>query len=216
MAEDRPEKRNSSKFPEKTARYSRQRFTAKLQKSSESQSVEPPSGGVSLASMVSSHARVSKEDFVKAHPYPFLMLLCGGAEKLVDSGFFTTSGGGSGGTTTDESLLTSIVFPLIKKKKGYENLYSLGRAEKNDICLPYSGVSKFHAYIQHRNQTWSISDCNSTNGTFLDKVSLEPNSPTEIKSGARISLSKACSLVFAGSDEMHGYLLAFNQLHSHD
>ncbi|MDF1661276.1 MAG: FHA domain-containing protein [Planctomycetota bacterium] len=216
MNEDRPKKRRSSPFPEKTARFNRKRFTAKLQASEDATEDAAPSGGSTLASMVAAHATESKDDFVKQYAHPFLMLLCGGAEKLVDSGFFTTSGGGSSQATTDESLLTSIVFPLVKKKKGYENLYSLGRTEKNDIMLPYSGVSKFHAYIQCRNGAWSISDCDSTNGTFVDKVSLEPQSPRVIISGSRISLSKACTLVFACPDEMHTYLQAFNQLHSRD
>lgn len=216
MAEDRPKKRRSSTFPEKTTRFNRKRFTAKLQASDEGSVDDSHANGITLAAMVATHATEAKEEFVQRFPHPFLMLLCGGAEKLVDSGFFTTSGGGTSQTTTDESLLTSVVYPLIKKKKGYENLYSLGRAEKNDIMLPYSGVSKFHAYIQSRNGAWSISDCDSTNGTFVDKLSLEPKAPQGIVSGSRISLSKACTLVFSMPDEMHGYLLAFQQLHSRD
>jgi pSer/pThr/pTyr-binding forkhead associated (FHA) protein len=45
---------------------------------------------------------------------------------------------------------------------------SIGRAEDNDVVLPDNGVSKHHAYIEHRDGAYVIVDNDSANGVFVN------------------------------------------------
>ncbi len=49
-----------------------------------------------------------------------------------------------------------------------------------------SGVSRRHATISFRNGQWTISDENSTNGTFVDEARIAPYVPRVISDGARL------------------------------
>jgi hypothetical protein len=204
--------RPKNHFTEKTARFNRKRLESDFEE-------HPTLGfnvGMALCQFVALNKMLSLEEFSAKYSHPFLVLLCGGAEKLVDSGFFTTSGGSSA-AITDESLLESRVIFLVKtSKKSFKHLYSIGRIEKNDVCMPYSGVSKFHAYIQSKGNRWYISDCDSTNGTYIDKTALEPKELCELQSGAQLSFSKGCNLTFALSTTMYDYLEAFSNMKSRD
>jgi hypothetical protein len=193
---------------EKTAHLDRREFFARLNDSYENGRGD----GCSLGAFVEQNSTLSAEEFAAKFKHPFLILLRGGAEKLVDSGFFTASGG-SVSAMTDQSLLKSSVFFVSKRiKKSFKNLYSIGRTDKNDISLPYSEISKFHAYIQFKNDKWSISDCDSTNGSYIEECLLDAQKPYDIRSGTRISLSKACNLIFAESLDMYFYVDAFEKL----
>lgn len=44
----------------------------------------------------------------------------------------------------------------------------LGRAPQNDICIPDTGVSGFHARIVREGAAWIVEDCGSRNGTFVN------------------------------------------------
>jgi pSer/pThr/pTyr-binding forkhead associated (FHA) protein len=44
----------------------------------------------------------------------------------------------------------------------------VGRAETADVLLPHESVSELHAEIEFDGTTWSLRDCGSTNGTFVD------------------------------------------------
>ncbi|TDL71159.1 type VII secretion protein EssC [Rhodococcus qingshengii] len=45
---------------------------------------------------------------------------------------------------------------------------TIGRTDKNDVILNNQFVSASHAKLSFRNGKWSITDLNSTNGTFVD------------------------------------------------
>lgn len=53
------------------------------------------------------------------------------------------------------------------------NIYSIGRAPQNSICLPKKSISRFHAEIHMMTRTQSfLQDCNSRNGISLNGVKL--------------------------------------------
>ncbi len=59
-------------------------------------------------------------------------------------------------------------FPLFSK-----NQFLIGRQENSDICLSSIGVSRRHAIIQRNQQGYTISDCGSKNGVFVNGEKIE-------------------------------------------
>ncbi len=64
---------------------------------------------------------------------------------------------------------------------------TIGHAENNDIVLTNQHVSRFHAYIKQGPKGATLVDADSTNGTFLDGVRLQPTKPTPLPPEAHIS-----------------------------
>jgi pSer/pThr/pTyr-binding forkhead associated (FHA) protein len=57
------------------------------------------------------------------------------------------------------------------------------------------GVSRQHALMRETKEGYEIVDLNSTNGTWVDKHQLIPNSPHPVRSGALIQLGRMRLLV---------------------
>ena len=55
---------------------------------------------------------------------------------------------------------------------------SIGRGDDNDLIISYGTVSRKHAVVTAERGRYYATDLNSTAGTFLDNVRLEPNKPT--------------------------------------
>lgn len=69
------------------------------------------------------------------------------------------------------------------------------RDRKVDIDLtPFAkhdhGVSRYHSFIQVAGNRISITDFNSTNGTFINGKSLKPSTPYRLRHGDHIRLGK--------------------------
>ncbi|MDX1986593.1 MAG: FHA domain-containing protein [Candidatus Obscuribacter sp.] len=77
---------------------------------------------------------------------------------------------------------------------------TLGRAPDSDLTFVDGTVSREHAKIRKNGDTYSISDLNSRNGTFVNGRRI--NSETPLKEGDRIRLGNdADELVFRGETE---------------
>jgi pSer/pThr/pTyr-binding forkhead associated (FHA) protein len=55
----------------------------------------------------------------------------------------------------------------------------IGRDPDCDIVIGYERASRHHAQIAFDGQSYYVIDLNSTNGTFLGRTRLAPNTPTE-------------------------------------
>lgn len=49
----------------------------------------------------------------------------------------------------------------------------IGRAENNDIVCDLPYISASHAVISYNNSVWSIQDCNSLNGIFVNRIKVQ-------------------------------------------
>ncbi len=100
--------------------------------------------------------------------------------------------------TTQENDFTRIPF-LVKVKKDLKNNWKdwigIGRSSNNDVPLRYLSVSKFHAWIQTEELggegldaafSYSITDADSTNGTWLNGALLVPSKPYKLQSGDKL------------------------------
>jgi hypothetical protein len=70
--------------------------------------------------------------------------------------------------------------------------------EKNDIVVRdvERMVSRFHCEIHQAKGKFYLIDCNSANGTLIDKKPVPPEEPQRLKSGARVDLAGAVTLRF--------------------
>lgn len=55
----------------------------------------------------------------------------------------------------------------------HQSEFVLGRSQSCDIVLQHSGISKSHCKITHEGGSWSITDLNSSNGTFVNGVKIQ-------------------------------------------
>ena len=70
----------------------------------------------------------------------------------------------------------------------------LGRGEETVFFAPFPTVSRHHAHITNDQNQWRIEDLNSTNGTWVNGVRLQPNTLFPLKNGDILQLSQSCSL----------------------
>lgn len=86
------------------------------------------------------------------------------------------------------------VFVLEKRREGvFSELISVGRTPNLDVPLPRPGISKFHAHFSQLSQgLYALTDKESTNGTFVRGVRLEPNTPTELEDGVEVRFATYC------------------------
>lgn len=71
----------------------------------------------------------------------------------------------------------------------------LGREGKGKVFFTqFSTVSRHHARITNDQNQWQIEDLNSTNGTWVNEIHLQPNTLFPLKNGDIVQLSQSCSL----------------------
>ncbi len=66
----------------------------------------------------------------------------------------------------------------------------IGRGEGCDVRLPDASVSHRHASIRQRGGEHVLLDEGSTNGTFMDRVRLPPQTPRALRSGERVRVGR--------------------------
>ena len=69
-------------------------------------------------------------------------------------------------------LVTYDISPYGTDFRLYEGRTRIGRGPQNDIVLPHSGISDIHALLLFREGRFIIEDQLSTNGTFINDVSI--------------------------------------------
>lgn len=136
-----------------------------------------------------------QEEFVEKYNHPFIIsfveTLASEPQKMVS--YSETASKSLNELVKSESQAQNNevldIIPIIKTNKSTNTeKIIIGRTNEQDIFIDNLLVSKVHAYIQiiHHNK-FVIIDNNSTNGTLLNGVKLEPNIPSLIKDQDKIS-----------------------------
>lgn len=68
--------------------------------------------------------------------------------------------------TTSDTMV--VVHPLARRPSSEHPFVSIGRIDKNDVCIADESVSKFHAYVKESAGSYVLQDARSRNGTTLD------------------------------------------------
>lgn len=108
-------------------------------------------------------------------------------------------------TVKDRFLLTVLTGPgkgaVFKLDK---DVVTLGRSDEADIALPDPGLSRIHARFLRAglgpSAGYLVEDCDSTNGTYVDKDRIER--PTPLEDGVRLGFGKRTLARFARQDAL--------------
>jgi hypothetical protein len=164
-----------------------------------------------VADYLSELRKLGREPFLAAYPNPVLVHHFGrdalGAaarvEAIAGAAKFRTDrprrGASGGALAGDRSDLEAAVHPL-KKRPGnpYPDTITVGRAETNDVVLPYDDLSKLHAYFTRAPEgTLLVADAGSTNGTWLGGERLAPNATRRVAARDPLTLGEHELEIFA-------------------
>ncbi len=80
---------------------------------------------------------------------------------------------------------TSAVVPLRKKPASFWDHITIGRSSSSDIVIDDPAISAVHAnFVEaHGKQGMTLLDVGSSNGTFLNRLPLQPHVPVSLSSG---------------------------------
>ncbi len=126
--------------------------------------------------------RLGRPRFQQVNLVP--VLLTANPESAIGAGYFTrpntaiqsasvkSSYARKLGMVADNSYL---VIPIVKGEgRPFPERIGVGRTRATDIILSVNNVSKYHCYFSTEAEQWCLTDANSSNGTFLNGVRLEP------------------------------------------
>lgn len=145
--------------------------------------------------------RSSRADFSSRFPGCFLLIEPFAPQRSLA---FTTTG-------ASDRIGEVRAIARLEKRKGanaFTWMVTIGRAQNNDIVIPASDVSKFHASLREaEGGAWEITDAGSTYGTALDGAKIESKAPAELAPGAAIELGSV-RMSFHTSDTLYTSLRA--------
>ncbi len=93
------------------------------------------------------------------------------------------------------------VYPLSKKPgASFPDRITLGRTSNNDIVIVDHSVSRLHAYVRLEGKTWIVADAGSKNGSWLDRVTLEPRKEKRLASKSVLRIGDVDLTFYVASD----------------
>jgi len=139
----------------------------------------------------------TREEFVRRHPFPFLLLI--GDE--VDVGFeFRTQ---TTPSVLDVQPSTHRVMPLIKRGTNpYLDRIIVGRTRNCDVMIRAADISKYHADFKLESPVEAVlRDRRSSNGTKIGDRTLDASESVTVKIWDRIRFG-ATQVIFLGPGEL--------------
>lgn len=143
-----------------------------------------PPGLRTLAEYLRERQSMTREQFLRAHPTPILVVPLMAA--VADADAFNTRP-----LPLQSGPPLSWAVATVSKRSGdaFPNFIWVGRESKCDITLPFDGLSKLHAqFILRPDGEVELLDTGSANGTFLDGERLPDNTPQRVRDGAKIRM----------------------------
>jgi hypothetical protein len=94
-------------------------------------------------------------------------------------------------TSSPSETLKHAIYPLIKGEyaSGPVNSLTIGRVDGNDMIMPDYAISKQHAILEIKRDSYSIRDCDSTNGTAVNGKRLDKK-PVLLKDGDIVGFAR--------------------------
>ena len=104
--------------------------------------------------------------------------------------------------------LSLVVYPF--RDQGAGHLVAVGRAPNNDVVIPESSISRFHAFLKPAGDSFALQDGGSTNGTTVNGASVPAQGhgpPVDLKRGDNVRLGLV-ELTFLDAEGLREFLLA--------
>ncbi|MBK1695108.1 hypothetical protein CKO09_10210 [Chromatium weissei] len=94
-------------------------------------------------------------------------------------------------TTALSEALKHAIYPLVKEEGTHQaqNIFTVGRINGNDLIIPDIAISKRHAILEIKQNSFAIRDCDSTNGTSINGARIG-NKSQQIRDGDIISFAR--------------------------
>lgn len=90
-----------------------------------------------------------------------------------------------------------VAFLRKRPENPFPDMISLGRASNNDVVVRLNSISKIHAvFMRDTRGGWTITDSGSTNGTYLNEMTLAPRIRQKLADGDRIRLGLDLKCVY--------------------
>jgi len=168
--------------------------------------------GITLAHLREAASGMSASEFAERFAEAFLVLSDATLEgpggpgatvlRFDEPGSHRASGDGSRET---------ILHPIRRTGRSVGHLVSTGRTPNNDVVIPDSSVSRFHAFFkQTPDGRFMLQDAGSTNGTEVNHTPIPAQGegpPVELKSGDSVTIGQV-ELRFFDAEAMHRMLFA--------
>ena len=93
--------------------------------------------------------------------------------------------------SSPSETLKHAIYPLVKGEysTGPVNSFTIGRVDGNDMIMPDYAISKQHAILEIKRGSYSIRDCDSTNGTSVNGKRLDKK-PVQLKDGDVVGFAR--------------------------
>lgn len=156
---------------------------------------------------------LSKEAFVRKHPSAFLIV--GIPIPIEEDVEFQTFSPATAGQKSTRVMATGQENPprhtrteqcvyALSKPEGEYRMITIGRTSNNDVHIPHTQISKFHAYFKKDSGSGKLvlTDAGSTNGTQVNLTTLTPRKAHTLSDGDKIVFGKEVRGVFHSNESM--------------
>ena len=94
-------------------------------------------------------------------------------------------------TGSPTETLKHAIYPLVKGEyaSGPVNSFAIGRIDGNDMIMPDYAISRQHAILEIRRGNYTITDCESTNGTMVNGKRLNKK-PASLRDGNVVGFAR--------------------------
>jgi hypothetical protein len=149
------------------------------------------------------NARLELAEFVRLHPYPFLVH-SGGALRGVDRSQ-------TRGLTVDRMVVEARMptkvgddfFAGALRSRDQDNVITVGLSSTCDVVINDQSLSKQHAWFERTsNGNWRVWDNDSLAGTQVNEKPLKPGEPKLVVTGDKITFGYV-DTTFLSSDAFH-------------
>ena len=142
-----------------------------------------------LADYEAEYRRLGPQSFVRAYPWPVLIVTgIGGILEGNSSRSGTMIAANS--DLLQAAALAGRVFPVVKGRNSVPGPVSIGRTSDNDLAIAEYTISTRHCILALVDGEYRLTDLGATNGTFINGVLLPPRKPGRLRGGETLRMGR--------------------------
>lgn len=176
-----------------------------------SQSIPCDPTGMPIQEFVGLCAYLNGEEFTRRYQHPFLLQVSQDFGQRKVHGFGTISSNIDKIPVDSDLKSNRVLFVVKRAANAFSMMVTVGRAENNDILIRNGKVSKFHAYFNQTGGSWSLTDANSSNGSFAGPERMLPNTRYPLQDHSEVSFSSELVYRFMLPKSMYHHVQVLNR-----